>query len=219
MSVKVSSSGSGLLATGSFSITNMTISAWVKRNGDTNSYAAMFLFVQGNGQQLAWLGAAVDGTTLGLYNGTNGLDSSDQWPTSWTYYTLVQNPTSMKFYKNGSLILDFTDPSQSGSPPSLYVFASNFDEWADAEVQDVRLWGRELSESEIQAEYASIVPVSSDALANYWPLVDHNTLTDVINGNNFSGLGPITTGDSQPPGYGSSTGPFVNNPRNLLLLF
>jgi hypothetical protein len=71
----------------------------------------------------------------------------------------------------------------------------------------VRIWTAELSQSQIEAEWASTTPVVTSGLWADWPLTDSTDLTDHSgNGRNLTAGGTAVSTEDNPPLSGSVTG-------------
>ncbi|MFB6937583.1 LamG-like jellyroll fold domain-containing protein [Streptomyces chartreusis] len=77
----------------------------------------------------------------------------------------------------------------------------------DGRLAYVRVWSAELSQSEIEAEWASTTPVRTSGLWADWPLTDSSDLTDHSgNGRNLTAGPSAVSTEADPPLGGSVTG-------------
>lgn len=73
-------------------------------------------------------------------------------------------------------------------------------EWFNGRLAYVRVWSAVLSQSEIEAEWASTTPVRTSGLWAHWPLSVHTDLTDHSgNGRNLVAGTTATTTEAGPP--------------------
>ena len=97
-------------------------------------------------------------------------------PDTWYHVahvqTLIDDPTDdyeQRLYLNGELVAEGTQPPQSRTPTSSWLgsFDGTSQQYAGC-LDDLRLYARVLSPSEVEAEAAG-EPVSSEALVAFWP--------------------------------------------------
>ncbi len=145
---------------GSLDPANITISAWVWRNGSQSSYARIVDKMATGGYQLY---AYSTNNTLGGYM-TNGVtpsgDINSGWAIpnqQWAHVALTYDGTNMLFYGDGVLVK--TQAYGSGLANTTDTFSignngSGTGNW-NGSIDEVRVYDRALSASEIKTLYSS----------------------------------------------------------------
>lgn len=135
----------------------------------------------------------------------------------WIHIAITYNAAekNLKAYYNGELVTDHSmdigpinwgvphSDEEDGKPRCFWIGRSyNNERWLDADIAEVRIWNRVLSEEEInEKDHAYEVDPASDGLVAYWKLNDGiNELKDhTINGNNATPTSSLTWVDVALP--------------------
>ncbi len=144
----------------------MTIEAWIKPNSIIPTYPA---FIQKYSVGDGWILTAVstinggktlfliDGTSIYRYSGNNALTVG-----SWTHVVYIKDGSNLHCYINGAL----SDGTSSGDPSALGTNTQNLKigtgqtGYFDGTIDDVRIYNRALSASEIRYHYNRGGPVA-----------------------------------------------------------
>lgn len=160
-----------------------TLSYWLRSDGATESYL-------GN---MRWNGTSgwVMDITSGVFYWANGT-TKQTWSTgvkpegAWSMMTVTMNATTLSIYKNGTLIATTTKSVSGGIGAGAYTMKIGKDAssaayyWKGA-IDDVRVYERELSASEIASLYtdASVTKIATskvggdrfrEGLVGWWTL-------------------------------------------------
>lgn len=136
----------------------------------------------------------------------------------WIHIAITYNSTArtVKAYYNGELVAEDNNVSfgpvnwgvehsdeSDGKPRCFWIgYSYNSDRWLDADIAEVRIWNRVLSEEEINAtNHAYEVEPASDGLVVYWKFNDGmDTIKDyTVNGNDATSSNPLTWVDVALP--------------------
>ena len=151
---------------------NMTVSMWVYADGGTLGTGRILLnwYADGQNRGLAYFwdsGGGVfklaTGAKIGGVWETNTSGNTTVTHGNWYHLAIVDNRGSLQFYVNGNAETmtnptGATSPSNIGSLTTFWLGASNFggtpqgDSW-NGKIDDVAIWGRSLSASEIEGIY------------------------------------------------------------------
>ena len=168
----------------------LTLSAWVKRNGSQVSYAKPLWFGQGNNAPWGPYGFEMDGasdTALDFHISSNSLDyyifpTTSLASASWYYVTGTYDGTTIKYYINGTL---------QGSQAASFTIG-NYDATNGLGLGDRYQSGEEWN------GYVDEVKVASTARTQGWVQTEYNNQNSP---GSFLTIGAVT----------STGGPTVNN--------
>ncbi len=215
----------------------LTLSAWVKfetlqstdddvliaKRNATGANRSYTFYSSGSGSENLTLTWWQNGSTQ------NDTESVSWSPTTGTWYhvAVTKSGTSVKFYVNGSQ----QGSTQTGTYTGVYNSAADFrlgadqDDAADdfdGKIDDVRVWSRELSSTEIGNLYASPDTFANgSSLQGSWQL--NNAYTDASgNGNTLTGVNsPVFSADAPVSTIATSTSGayFISLARELAQSF
>lgn len=192
-----------------------TITAWAYVSTDTDANAT-----------LARLHAATGGTTIATWaTGSDGLSGPNYFTTSgsitnatnfavgaWRKVAIAATGTTGKSYVatvGGATEVD-SGTIATGQPTGITLggrSVGDSSERFDGRLAYVRVWSAELTQVEIEAEWASTTPVKTANLWADWPLTVHTDLTDHSgNGRNLVAGATAVTTEADPPISSSTTG-------------
>ena len=155
------------------SYSSYTISAWVKAAGDLNGGV-----VNQSGSQTSYntyihcIGIQVDNTLLGKHrinspgsSGINYIYSSSAPGTSWHFCVITWNGSVFNFYQDGILInslnlVSVTPMINELIVGTLRITSSTFNYFFEGSIDDIGVWNRALSQSEIQQLNTVITPMT-----------------------------------------------------------
>lgn len=202
-------------ATNPPSTTAFTITAWAMVVTDTDSNAT-----------IARLHASTGGSTIATWaTGSDGLSGPNYFTTSgsisnatnfaagsWRKVAICATGTSGKSYVatvGGGTEVD-SGTIATGQPTGITLggrAVGDGTEWFNGRLAYVRVWSVELTQSEIEAEWASATPVKTANLWADWPLTVHTDLTDHSgNGRNLTAGSTAVTTEADPPVSSGTTG-------------
>jgi len=188
---------------------NLTISAWIKRDGDQNSYAGIVFSRQTSSAGLNFR----DNNELGFH-----WNNSQWWWSSgltvpdneWAHVAMVVSPTETTLYLNGVASVNTTDPSAFNFDGVLNFGADP--NWSGrrfkGEMDEVLFYNRALSQNEIrELMHLTRVPADETDLMGYWQFNrTSGTITDRVGSNHASLVGAATRSTSTAPvGPGESS--------------
>lgn len=186
----------------------ITMSTWIKRNGDQNAYAGI-LFMR-------------EGTACGLnFRENNELgyhwDNSRWWWSSglvvpdneWAHVAIVASPTEVRLYLNGVAAVDAVAPAAVNFDGVLNFGADP--NWSarrfKGEMDEVLVYNRALSQDEIRSlMHLTRTPADETDLLAYWQFNrSSGSITDRVGTNHASLIGGTTRITSTAPvGAGES---------------
>ncbi len=192
----------------------MTMSAWIKRNGDQNSYAGIIFHRAGTANGLNFR----NNNELGFHwnNSQWGWSSGLIVPDNeWAHVAMVVSPTETTLYLNGQPSVNTANP-----PSVLFDGVMNFGadpNWSarrfNGEMDEVIIYNRSLSQDEIrELMHLTRVPANETDLIGYWQFNrTSGAVTDRAGINHASllgGAGRVTS--TVPVGPGESMRMDVN---------
>lgn len=171
-----------------FGADDFSISLWVKFNDTIKNTQGLVLHaINGtsaiNGWALVW--NSVDGLNFytGMSGGPNGIFGSGSFTplNKWIHICLVRNGTTWKLYQNGIAIKTSSNSVTIGPVNTPLRFAQGItytsgNVWtgeaaffANIEMDEVQIWNRALTQTEIQQNMCSKLPDCADpSLVGYW---------------------------------------------------
>ena len=181
---------------------NLTISAWIKREGPQTPYAGIVFMRAGSAHGLDFQ----SGTTLGYHwnNGQWFWNSGLTVPNNrWAHVAMVVTPQWTKLYVNGV-------PSTNSVPNAPGTFDGVLNFGADppwggrrfkGEIDEVSIYDRKLTRGEIrELMHLTRDPLQDPGLIGYWQFNRASgTVTDRAGTNHASLLGGATRVPSQAP--------------------
>lgn len=181
---------------------NMTMSAWIKRNGDQESYAGIIFMRQTSSGGLNFR----DNNELGFH-----WNNSQWWWSSgltvpdneWAHVAMVISPTETTLYLNGEPAVNTAD-----NDPLAFDGVLNFGadpNWSarrfKGEMDEVVVYNRALDQNEIrELMHLTRTPANETDLIGYWQFNrTSGTITDRAGSNHASLIGGATRSTSSVP--------------------
>lgn len=196
--------------------TAITITGWAYVSADTGTNATMCRVHAVSGASTT-ITFATDGGApagVGYFTAGGSIVSSTQSPVgSWRKVALTCTGTSGNVYVatvGGGTDTDSGTVAGVAAPSGLTLggrSSGDSSEWFNGRLAYWRVWSAVLSQSEIEAEWASTTPVRTSGLWADWPLEVHTDLTDHSgNGRDLTAGSTATTTEDGPPLAGPITG-------------
>lgn len=196
-----------------------TATAWVYVVTDTNDFAtfARLHASSGGSTIVTW---ATSGDGLGGPNyftsGGSVSNGTNMAVGAWRKVAVSCSGTTGKSYVatvGGATEVD-SGTVAVGTPSGITVGGrapSDATEWLNGRIAHLRIWTAELSQAEIEAEWASATPVRTSGLWADWPLTGAGDLNDASgNGRHLSaGSTAVTTEDGPPITAGARPATFL----------
>lgn len=138
---------------------NFSISFWMKKNGNSDGVAMMS--GSNTGGNFIWL---LQCDTTKTIFGTNKQGESWTWAngpnystTAWEHYVAVYNAQTMQLYKNGALVATSTNTYSNSTSAAMpfYIGRAIGGGNIAAAIDDVGIWNRVLTSTEISQIYSS----------------------------------------------------------------
>jgi len=178
---------------------NSIDNALIAKRVSTGNQRAYIWYFAGGGTTL-WLETNTDGSTAGCGVGV----SMDLTTGTWYHLALTKSGTSVKFYLNGSQ----QGSTQTCSSATIYDSTADFriGTWeqdpsgfaTDGLIDDVRVWSRELSSTEIAGLYSSPPAFANGASLQGWWRFNNGYTDSSSNANTLSGGGSPVFGVDVP---------------------
>ena len=208
--------------------TAVTVTMWVRVEVDRNDFQTFARLH--DGATLITFALQGDGTSgPGHFTGGGDASFADDLDAvgKWVPIATTRAGTAAKSYRRvgggvTTTVASGTITGVTGTPSGICIggrggeaSASNdATEWLNGSVAYVRVWAAELTQAEIEAEWASPTPVRATNLHSNWPLATATDLTDTVGGKTLvtqTGGTPATaTGpaliDSRPNGSRATAG-------------
>ena len=207
---RISFAGSMFAVGSGFTITAW---AWVSVDTDANATFAR-LHASSGGSTIATWATGSDGLSGPNYftGGGSVSNSTNMAVGAWRKIAISCSGTTGKSYVNtvgGTTEVD-SGTVGVGTPDGITLGGrapADSSEPFNGRLAHVRIWTAELSQSEIEAEWASSTPVRTSGLWASWPLTDSTDLTDHSgNGRNLTAGTTAVSTEADPPLSGSVTG-------------
>lgn len=196
MAVRVSATGQ-YLTSPTLPSRGITVACWVRAATLRGCIASMY--AAGTFVQLRF---SSDGTIALTVNTaiTVGAASAATWYLAGFRVDSSGNVTGFFCPFGGSALTTATHTSQASTYDSAITLLDATThyayDWADARVQDFKVWTAALTDAEILAEMAQRAPVRTSGLWAYVPLTDISSLSDQSgNSHNLTATGTLTTED------------------------
>jgi hypothetical protein len=207
---RISFSGS-MFAVGS----GFTITAWAYVSVDTDANATFArLHASSGGSTIATWATGSDGLSGPNYftGGGSVSNATNMAVGAWRKIAISCSGTTGKSYVatvGGATEADSGTVSV-GTPDGITLGGrapADSSEWFNGRLAYVRVWAAELTQTEIETEWASTTPVRTANLWANWPLTDSTDLTDHSgNGRTLSAGSTAVSTEADPPLGGSVTG-------------
>lgn len=185
-----------------------TITAWVYLSVDQDDFTAIARLSASDGASTsANMSTHSSGTTMGYLTGGGQLVSGHALSVdNWSRVAISATGTSGKVYgatPAGSVNLVTGTVGGAATPTMLTIggrSVGDSSEWFNGRVAHLRIWSAELSQAEIETEWASPTAVRTANLWADYPLDNAGNLNDSSgNGHNLSaGSTAVTTEDGPP---------------------
>jgi Concanavalin A-like lectin/glucanases superfamily/SprB repeat/Secretion system C-terminal sorting domain len=194
----------------SFNSSSLTVSVWVKPrqyywDGNPNEASVVIhRYEQGysipNGQ--SWGIRFTENVVMGFIadgnnpqNASNVVQNTPLELNQWVHLSLTYNGQTVRLYRNGILVdsnnsgLSLNTLGTSGISIGVSRQANGFWGEANADIDDIGIWNRALTQSEITALYQAAVPVTASA----------STVSNVSCFNGANGSATVTPNGGTPP--------------------
>lgn len=207
---RISFSGS-MFAVGS----GFTITAWAYVSVNTGTFATFGrLHASSGSSTVATWAAGSDGLSGPSYftGGGTVSNSTGMAVGAWRKIAISCSGTTGKSYVNtvGGITEVDSGTVGVGTPDGITLGGrapADSSEPFNGRLAYVRIWTAELTQSEIEAEWASTTPVRSSGLWASWPLTDSTDLTDHSgNGRNLTAGSTAVSTEADPPLSSNITG-------------
>ena len=192
-----------------------TITAWAWVSVDTDANATFArLHASSGGSTIATWATGSDGLSGPNYftGGGSVTNSTNMAVGAWRKIAISCSGTTGKSYVNtigGTTEVD-SGTVGVGTPDGITLGGrapADSSEPFNGRLAYVRVWTAELTQTEIETEWASTTPVRTSNLWANWPLTDSTDLTDHSgNGRNLSAGSTAVSTEADPPLSGSVTG-------------
>jgi hypothetical protein len=182
-----------------------TIALWVYLAADLNTFTSLYRRYTTAGSGRGQLGTDADGTTLTWW--PSGISFNQQMVVGqWTRVALTCTGGAVTTFAATPAGAVVTNTGSSGTVSAANqitlagVSVGSGAEWIDGRLANVRTWSAVLSQSEIEAEWASAAPVRTTDLWAAWPLEVHTDLADHSgNARHLAAGTTSTTTEDGPP--------------------
>jgi len=193
VAVRFDAAADRLTHSGSYPQTSagFTLTAWARIDVDRNDFQTFMRL--NDGGTLATCATENDGTTGPQYftpSGSAVYTAPDNMQTAlgtWVPIAISRNSSgTAKSYrkKDGTGTTEVKSGTISGvtGTPTEIAFggrsAGDSSEWLNGALAFVRIWSTELTQAEIESEWASVTPVKTSGLHSVWRFIDKTDLTD-----------------------------------------
>lgn len=192
-----------------------TIAAWAYVSVDTDTFATIGrLHASSGSSTVATWAAGSDGLSGPSYFTGSGTvsNSTNMAVGAWRKIAISCSGTTGKSYicTVGGVTEVASGTVGVGTPDGLTLGGrapADSSEPFNGRLAYVRVWTAELTQSEIEAEWASTTPVRTSGLWANWPLTDSTDLTDHSgNGRNLSAGSTAVSTEADPPLSSNVTG-------------
>lgn len=225
MSIRFDAAADRLTYTGSPPVpaSGLTITGWVKVQVDRNDWSTWIRLYDSGFSTVANAATDSDGLQGNSYFTAGGsvLNGQTLSVGTWAAVAIAHNvgTTGKSYVRLSGVTTASSGTVSSGTPAGLCIGgrdSTDANEWFNGEIAQIRIWSSELSQAQIEAEWASSTPVISSGLYANWPLTNATDLTDTVASRVLTtpnGTGQ-TTGTDDPPNSGAAaTSIFI--PRRL----
>jgi hypothetical protein len=192
-----------------------TITAWAYVAASTATNATFCrLHASSGGSTIATWATGADGLSGPNYftGGGSVSNSTNMAVGAWRKIAISCSGTTGRSYVNtvgGTTEVD-SGTVGVGTPDGLTLGGrapADSSEWFNGRLAYVRVWTAELTQTQIETEWASTTPVRTSNLWANWPLTDSTDLTDHSgNGRNLTAGTTAVSTEADPPLGGSVTG-------------
>jgi hypothetical protein len=192
-----------------------TITAWAYVSVDTDANSTFArLHSSSGGSTVATWATGSDGLSGPNYftGGGSVSNSTNMAVGAWRKVALTCSGTTGKSYVNtiGGVTEVDSGTVGVGTPDGITLggrSSSDSSEPFNGRLAYVRIWTTELTQTQIEAEWASATPVITSGLWASWPLTDSTDLTDHSgNGRHLTAGTTAVSTEADPPLSGSVTG-------------
>lgn len=191
--------------------TGFTFVAWVYLSADRNENSTM-MRLAASGSTRANLATDVNGETLAYFTTGGSIVSTTVMAVGNWYKVAISIPSTGGTTATASL---YTATAAGATATGTGTVSANNDannvciggrgagdatEWFNGRVAYARMWQAALSKAEVEAEWASAVPVRTANLWADWPLLSASDLTDHSgNGRDLTAGSTAVTTEADPP--------------------
>lgn len=180
-----------------------TMMCWVKLNADLNA-PGFIITLQDSVSNAIAMFVDTDGTSLYFVSFVTGtataaLASGSLTPDVWKHIAWTRNGTTAHVYVDG-VDQGTVNPAVTFTPE--YILTYNVADGSgpvDATLAYVRLWEAELSQSQVQAERLSAVPIVTADIIGDWSFASGSLNDQSGNGNHFSTFAGTPIAAADPP--------------------
>lgn len=182
--------------------TNVSYSFWIKFESVGDPVNIISKWVTSGDQRSFNISTAVSENTLKLIGSSNGTAggttvASVAWTPStatWYHVALVKSGSNLDFYVDGVQVgtTQTTVASFFNSTASFMIGTrSDLEGYADGLIDEVRVWSRALTATEVEDLYSGVCTLTGDTnLVSYWDF--ENDFVDSENANNLTNNNTVT---------------------------
>lgn len=209
MSVRFDGSTDEYFGASIVSITGWTVTCWAKLQVDRNNYSTIFAW-DGSADDGLWFQTGTSGTSLQVWDGTSdrAFSIGAMSVGVWMRYALTRpTSTSVTLYAAtdvGAVSSQTITTSSTGTYSAINIGNSPESEFLNGNVANLKAYSALLTQSEIEAEWASWDAVRTTSLVRHHKFKDAAETID-YSGNGFS----LTSGGS--PTFDSDNPPITEN--------
>lgn len=183
MAININNTGTSATITGlPYGTSSRTISLWAKINTTLGGYNFMFSYGQTSVAGSAQAGSFTtsDVSYLGYY--TNVFQTSSNALATWYHFVYVYDGTTVKIYKNGSLIRTATVSWNTLNNNDIFNLGKDFGGAAafNGAIDDLKIYDRALSQTDITSVYTTLSAADfnqNNLKASLYP----NPVRDILN--------------------------------------
>lgn len=184
-------------------VTEFSITAWVRLAADRNTYSSFWCVDPGTTTDYALMQTDADGTTVNLYPSVGALGALTVG--TWYFIGVSWSAAGGVAKKRALGAASFTTYNLTTPPVNLTnlrlgvsVFSSN--EWLNGNLSTVKMWtGAALSAAELEAEYLYDAPLRTANLRAFYRFATASTVDNSGNGYTLTGGSGATT-EADPTG-------------------
>jgi hypothetical protein len=215
MSIRFDAAADRLTYTGSIPVptSGLTVTCWINIRVNRADYSDPFRIYNSSISTVVTCGTDSNGTTGMNYYTGGGSPLNGVSLTVGTWYPIAishdTGTTGRVFVRVGGTTNVASGTVSSSTPAGLCIAgrdSGDASEWFNGEIAQVRVWGAELTQAQVEAEWASATPVITTNLFANWPLANATDLTDTVASRVLTtpnGTGQ-TNGADDPPNGGAT---------------
>lgn len=148
------------------SATSFTMMCWGRLAADRNAFSTIMSY--GNDGGAPTIETAVDGTTIGIYNGASSVAGTNLSVGVWYHFAWTFDDTNHRLYVNG--VLDATHAKSQAPATKIWFGNDQSNEWLNGLTHGAKIWSAVLTSAEIRQEMQQIVPIRWASLNSWYPM-------------------------------------------------